>query len=142
MKKNIAVVTGGYSGEAEISLLSAEVVMNHLDAEKYNCYKVILSKDKWVLSLEGREYAVDKNDFTVIVEKKKIRFDCVFMSLHGTPGEDGKLQGYFDMIGMPYTSCGVVVSALTFNKAFTVAVLGRQGVNTARSVVVSSRDKF
>ncbi|MBI4946058.1 MAG: D-alanine--D-alanine ligase [Bacteroidetes bacterium] len=142
MKKNIAVVTGGYSGEAVISLKSAEVVMKHLDAEKYNCYKVILSKDKWVLAQEGKEYSIDKNDFSAMVSGNKIHFHCVFMALHGTPGEDGKLQGYFDMIGMPYTSCGVVQSAITFNKAFTVAVLSRYGVNTAQSMVVNKKDKI
>lgn len=142
MKKNIAVVTGGYSGEAVISLQSAEVVIKYLDPEKYNCYKIILTKEKWVLSAEGKETPVDKNDFSVMVGGKKIKFNCVFMALHGTPGEDGKLQGYFDMIGMPYTSCGVTVSALTFNKAFTVATLSRLGVNTANSVVVSLKDKM
>ncbi len=142
MKKNIAVVTGGYSGEAVISLKSAEVVIKYLDPEKYNCYKIILTKEKWVLSAEGKETPVDKNDFSVMVGGKKIKFNCVFMALHGTPGEDGKLQGYFDMIGMPYTSCGVTVSALTFNKAFTVATLSRLGVNTANSVVVSLKDKM
>lgn len=141
MKKNIAVVTGGYSGEAVISLKSAEVVIKHLDAEKYTCYKIILSKEKWVLIQEGNEFSIDRNDFSAIVAGKKIKFHCVFMALHGTPGEDGKLQGYFDMIGMPYTSCGVVQSAITFNKAFTVAVLSRYGVNTAKSIVVHKNDK-
>jgi D-alanine-D-alanine ligase len=142
MKKNIAVVTGGYSGEAVISLQSAEVVMKYLDPEKYNCYKIVLTKDKWVLSADGKETSVDKNDFSVMLGGKKIKFNCAFIALHGTPGEDGKLQGYFDMIGMPYTSCGVTVSSLTFNKAFTVATLGRLGVNTAQSVVVGRRDKL
>ncbi len=141
MKKNIAVVTGGYSGEAVISLQSADVVMKYLDAAKYNCFKIVLSRNKWVLEKDGKEYAVDKNDFTVVAEGKKIKFDGVFMALHGTPGEDGKLQGYFDMIGMPYTCCGVVQSALTFNKAFTVALLSCRGVVTARSTVVSRNDK-
>jgi D-alanine-D-alanine ligase len=142
MKKNIAVVTGGYSGEAVISLKSAEVVMKHLDAEQYNCYKIILTREKWVLDREGKEFPIDKNDFSATVSGNKIKFHCVFMALHGTPGEDGKLQGYFDMIGMPYTSCGVVQSALTFNKAFTVAVLSRYGVNTAQSMVVHKKDKI
>lgn len=142
MKKNIAVVTGGYSGEAVISLQSAEVVMKHLDSSKYNCYKIILTKDKWVLSDDGEEYAIDKNDFSATMQKRKIKFDCAFIALHGTPGEDGKLQGYFDMIGMPYTSCGVTVSSLTFNKSFTVATLSRYGVTTAQSTVVSKKEKI
>ncbi len=141
MKKNIAVVTGGYSGEAVISLQSADQVMKHLDPAKYNCYKVILTKDKWILSQDGKEYSIDKNDFSATAAGKKIKFDCAFMALHGTPGEDGKLQGYFDMLGMPYTSSGVVQSALTFSKSFTVAVLSKLGVNTAQSIVVSKNDK-
>ena len=140
MKKSIAVVTGGYSGESVISLQSADVVMKYLDPEKYKCYRIILSKEKWVLSMDEKEYPVDKNDFSVSPEGKKIKFDCVFMALHGTPGEDGKLQGYFDMIGIPYTSCGVVQSALTFSKSLTVAVLSRYGVHTAKSTVVNKKD--
>lgn len=140
MKKNIAVVTGGYSGEAVISLQSADQVIKHLDADKYNCFKVILTKEKWVLSQDDKEYNIDKNDFSATVGGEKIKFDCAFMALHGTPGEDGKLQGYFDMIGMPYTSSGVVQSAITFSKSFTVATLSRFGVNTAKSMVVNKKD--
>jgi len=142
MRKNIAVVTGGYSGESVISLQSAEQVMKHLDAGKYNCYKIIITKDKWILSQDGKDSAIDKNDFSATIGGKKIKFDCVFMALHGTPGEDGKLQGYFDMIGMPYTCCGVAASALTFSKSFTVATLSRYGVNTAQSTVVNKNDKI
>lgn len=142
MKKNIAVVTGGYSGEAVISLQSADQVMKHLDPDQYNCYKVVLTRDKWVLVKDEKEYPIDKNDFSATVGGKKVKFDCAFMSLHGTPGEDGKLQGYFDMIGLPYTSSGVVQSALTFSKSFTVATLSRFGINTAKSVVVGKKDKM
>jgi len=142
MKKNIAVITGGYSGEAVISLQSADQVMKHLDAEKYNCFKIILTKEKWILSRNGKEYPVDKNDFSVTADGQKIKFDCAFMALHGTPGEDGKLQGYFDMIGLPYTSCGVVQSAITFSKSFTIAVLRNCGINTAKSMVLSRKDKL
>jgi D-alanine-D-alanine ligase len=141
MKKNIAVVTGGYSGEAVISLQSADQVIKHLDAEKYNCFKVVLTREKWVLSKDMQEYPIDKNDFSATVGGVKIKFDCAFMALHGTPGEDGKLQGYFDMIGLPYTSSGVVQSAITFSKSFTIAVLSRYGVNTSKSIVVSKNDK-
>ncbi|MBI3500589.1 MAG: D-alanine--D-alanine ligase [Bacteroidetes bacterium] len=142
MRKNIAVVTGGYSGESVISLQSADVVIKHLDSNKYCCYKIVITKNKWFLSDDGQEYSIDKNDFSATILKRKINFDCAFMAIHGTPGEDGKLQGYFDMIGLPYTSCGVVQSALTFNKAFTVAALSRFGVNTAQSIVVNKKNKF
>lgn len=142
MKKNIAVITGGYSGESVISLQSAEVVMKYLDSSKYNCYKVVLSKQKWAVEHDRKEFLIDKNDFSFVYQKKKVRFDCAFMAIHGSPGEDGKLQGYFDMIGLPYTSSGVAQSALTFNKAFTVATLSRYGINTANSVVVSRNEKY
>lgn len=142
MSKNIAIVTGGYSGEAVISLQSADQVIKHLDPQKYKCYKIILTKDKWVLLKDETEYPVDKNDFSATIGGKKIKFDCAFMALHGTPGEDGKLQGYFDMIGLPYTSSGVAQSALTFSKSLTVAILTRFGVNTAKSIVVSKKDKL
>jgi D-alanine-D-alanine ligase len=140
MKKNIAIITGGYSGEAVISLQSAEQVMKHLDREKYNCFKIVLTKEKWFLSREQKEYLVDKNDFSVSLGGQKIKFDCAFMALHGSPGEDGKIQGYFDMIGLPYTSSGVLQSALTFNKSFTIAFLKNYGINTAKSLVVSKKN--
>lgn len=141
MKKNIAVITGGYSGEAVISLQSADMVMKHIDVEKYNYYKIIITLEKWILISGEKEFTVDKNDFSVMMDKEKIKFDCAFIALHGSPGEDGKLQGYFDMIGLPYTSSGVVQLALTFNKAFTVAVLGKFGINTAKSVMVYQQNK-
>ncbi|MFH1004863.1 MAG: D-alanine--D-alanine ligase [Bacteroidota bacterium] len=142
MKKNIAIVTGGYSGEAIISMQSADMVMKHLDADKYNSYKVVITKDKWICIYDGNEYPIDKNNFSCLLGNKKLFFDSVFMALHGTPGEDGKLQGYFDMLNIPYTSCGVVVSALTFNKALTIAVLSHYGIHTAKSIVVNKKNKI
>ena len=142
MKKNIAVVTGGYSGESVISLQSADQVIKHLDNEKFAAYKIVITKDKWVLLIQEQEIVVDKNDFSVIVEGVKVNFHCAFMALHGTPGEDGKMQGYFDMLGIPYTSSGVVQSAITFNKSFTVSVLSHFGVLTAQSLVVSKKDNL
>ncbi|MBL4653997.1 MAG: D-alanine--D-alanine ligase [Flavobacteriales bacterium] len=135
MKKKIAVVTGGFSGEAEISLKSAETVLSHIDREKYEPYKTIILKNKWLVEYQGREYPIDKNDFSVTIDGTKISFDGVFVILHGTPGEDGKLQGYFDMIGLPYTSCGATTSALTFNKAITNRLLSTYDINVAKSVV-------
>jgi D-alanine-D-alanine ligase len=136
MKKNIAVVMGGYSGEAQISMLSGATVLANLDANEYNIYKVIISKEKWVLEQNNKEYHIDKNDFSVTIDDEKLNFDCVFNIIHGTPGEDGKFQGYLDMLSIPHTSCDVAVSALTFNKGMTTSLLKTYGIHVAESVVL------
>lgn len=119
MMKNIALVAGGYSGEYVISVQSAVVIEKNIDATLYTVYKIIITKEGWSYTApDGTAYAVDKNDFTLTVGGKKIVFDAVFIGIHGTPGEDGRLQGYFEMLGIPYTSCGMVTSALTFNKSY------------------------
>src|SRR5215207_9635163 len=135
MKKKIALVTGGYSGEAVISYRSAKTIYNHLDKQRYDVYKIDVTPSGWVYEDEnGTRTAVDKNDFTVIVNGEKLTFDAVFIGMHGTPGEDGKLQGYFDIMGLPYTSCNSASSALTFNKRYTVAVASMAGIPVANSV--------
>lgn len=132
---NIALVTGGYSGEAVISYKSATTIYNHLDKSKFNVFVVDVTTQGWYYKV-GDEHVspVDKNDFTITVDGKKISFDCVFIGMHGTPGEDGKLQGYFDVLGLPYTSCSAATSAITFNKRYTVAVAAFAGINVAKSV--------
>jgi D-alanine-D-alanine ligase len=135
MKKNIALVTGGYSGESVISYKSAETIKQNTDAEKWNCYLIDINPSGWFhLTDSGEKITVDKNDFSIIVDSKKINFDAVLVGLHGTPGEDGKLQGYFDCLGIPYTSCDAATSALTFNKRYTVAVASFAGMHVARSL--------
>lgn len=142
MKKKIALVTGGYSGEAVISYKSATTIYNHLDKEKFEVYKIDVTPEGWFYVAEnGTKTAVDKNDFTLAVNGGKLRFDVVFIGMHGTPGEDGKLQGYFDMLGLPYTSCNAATSALTFNKRYTTAVAGMSGISVARSVLFI-KDQF
>ena len=138
MQKNIALVTGGYSGELEISLKSANEVARNLDPDKYKVFIIHIGQQDWTFQgEEGNEVVVDKNDFTVFYEGKHITFDCAFIALHGTPGEDGRLQGYFDMIGMPYTSCGMTTSAITFNKFFSNKIARSLGVKTADSVFMT-----
>jgi D-alanine-D-alanine ligase len=135
MKKKIALVTGGFSGEAVISYRSATTIYNHLDKDKYEVYKIDIAPGGWFYEDEkGNKTEVDKNDFTICSNGNKIDFDVVFISLHGTPGEDGKLQGYLDMMGLPYTSCNAAASALTFNKRYTVAVAYMAGIPVASSV--------
>jgi D-alanine-D-alanine ligase len=133
-KKNIAFVTGGYSGEAVISYKSAITIENNLDTEKYNVYKIDIHPTGWWYEHNDEEIPVDKNDFSIVVDERKITFDAVLIGIHGTPGEDGKLQGYFDMLKIPYTSCDAATSALTFNKRYTVAVAAFGGINVAKSL--------
>lgn len=133
-KKNIAFVTGGYSGEAVISYKSAITIGNNLDTDKYNIYKIdITPSGWWYESPQGQKTVVDRTDFSINLDQH-IRFDAVFIGIHGTPGEDGKLQGYFDLLNIPYTSCDAATSALTFNKRYTVAVAAFAGINVAKSL--------
>jgi len=135
MKKKIALLTGGYSGEAVISYKSAKTIDTHLDRSRYEVYLIDVRKDGWFYkSREGIEIPVDRNDFSLLSGPEKINFDAVFICIHGTPGEDGKLQGYFDTLGLPYTSCDAATSAITFNKRYTVAVASMAGIRVANSV--------
>ena len=135
MKKTIALVTGGFSGEAVISYKSATTIDTHLDRDKYEVYKIDITPQGWFYELnDGRRIAIDKNDFTLQIDNQYVKFDAVFIGIHGTPGEDGKLQGYFDTLKIPYTSCDAATSAITFNKRFTVAVAAMEGIAVANSV--------
>ena len=135
MKKKIALVTGGYSGEAVISYKSAITIEQNIDADKWDHYKIDINPQGWFYLLpDGQKLSIDKNDFSVTVNGAKIVFDAVLIGIHGTPGEDGKLQGYFDCLHIPYTSCDAATSALTFNKRYTVAVAAFAGMQVARSI--------
>jgi len=135
MKKTIALVTGGFSGEAVISYKSATTIGNNLDREKFNVYKIDINPKGWFYEFEdGIKLAVDKNDFSIRLDHEKIKFDAVFIGMHGTPGEDGKLQGYFDTLKIHYTGCDAASSAITFNKRYTVAVAKMAGIAVADSI--------
>jgi D-alanine-D-alanine ligase len=123
MKKTIALITGGFTGESVISLKSAAQIEQNLDAAKFEVYKIIISPESWYYEFNGQVVEVDKNDFSLVVGGKKILFDAVFVGLHGSPGEDGKLQGYFDMLEIPYTSCDALTSAISMNKGYTKAIV-------------------
>ena len=118
MKKNIALLAGGYSGEFVISIQTAETIDKSLNKELYNIYKIIITREEWYHEHHSRKIQVDKNDFTLTIDGVKIVFDCVFIAMHGSPGEDGRIQGYLDMMQIPYTTCNAIVSALTFNKSY------------------------
>ena len=148
MKKNIAIVMGGYSSEHDISLKSAEVVYSHLDKEKFNVYRIHiyrqnspnsdLTSENWVyLDANDEEQVLDKSDFSILVEGKKVVFDCVFNAIHGTPGEDGLLQAYFELLNIPQTSCDYYQAALTFNKRDLLSALKPFGVQCANSYYIN-----
>ncbi|MEI9946670.1 MAG: D-alanine--D-alanine ligase [Chitinophagaceae bacterium] len=137
MKKNIALVTGGFSGEAVISYKSAVTIDTNLSRKLFNVYKIDINPKGWFYEMtDGRKVEVDKNDFSLQLDNRKVRFDAVFIGMHGTPGEDGKLQGYFDTLRISYTGCDAASSSLTFNKRYTVAVAKMAGIAVANSVLL------
>lgn len=141
MKKNIALLAGGFTGEYEVSVNSAKNIADNLPADKYTVYTIFINRDKWFHEAAGELVDVDKNDFTITLNGGKIKFDFAFITVHGTPGEDGKLQGYFDMLGIPYNTCDATTSAITMNKAYTKALVnGIHGLHTAHSMRLFEKD--
>jgi D-alanine-D-alanine ligase len=141
MKKNIAIVMGGFSSEVNISLKSGNVVYNHLEREKYNPFRVHILKEKWVaLDDEENEYPINKNDFSFTKEGGLITFHCVFNAIHGNPGENGALIAYFNLIGIKHTSAPFYQMALTFNKRDTLSVVKQYGIKTAISIYLNKGD--
>ena len=136
--KNIAIVMGGFSGEHDISINSGNQVYQTLDKSKYNVYRIVVERDGWYgLDDNDERTAVDKSDFSITVAGRKVRFDLAFILIHGNPGENGVLQGYFDMLGIRYTTCGFYTSSLTFHKGFCNPVVRSLGVvDVAKSVLL------
>ena len=143
MKKKVAIVAGGYSSEYFVSLRSANGVQSFIDPERYETYIVLITKDKWFVQLnEDTEIPIDKNDFSFIKDGKKVNFDFAYITIHGTPGENGLFQGYLDMIGIPYSSCGVLASSLTFNKYYCNHFVRGFGVKSANSFFLRKGEKW
>lgn len=139
--KNIAIIMGGYSREYKISLISGNVVYQSLDKTKYNCFRIHIFKEKWVYVDDAEtEFPIDKNDFSTTVNGNKINFDCVFNAIHGTPGEDGLMQAYFELLEIPQTSCDYYQAALTFNKRDFLSVLKPYGIKSAISYYLNKGD--
>lgn len=137
MKKNIAIVAGGDSSEYDISYQSAHQLLRILDKSKYDGYILSIRNGLWELQHpEFGSIPVDKNDFTCQIHGERIGFHCVLMAIHGTPGEDGRLQAYFDLLKIPYTSSGVLATSLTFNKYFCKAFLNSFGIHTAKAILI------
>ncbi|NNF18311.1 MAG: D-alanine--D-alanine ligase [Flavobacteriaceae bacterium] len=143
MRKNIAIIMGGYSSEYQISLKSGSVVYKYLDPKKFNRHRILIRKDKWVcLDEQDREFPVNRHDFSVSMEDKTLHFDCVFNAIHGNPGEDGYLAAYFELIGVPQTSCNHYQAALTFNKRDLLSVLKPYGIKSAASYYLNMGDTY
>ena len=133
---------GGYSSEYKISLKSGNVVYTYLNKANFECYRIHIFRDKWVyVDDEEREYAVNRDDFSVKIDDQKIKFDCVFNAIHGTPGEDGLMQAYFELLGIPQTSCNYYQAALTFNKRDLLSVLKPYGIRSAPSYYLNYGDE-
>lgn len=141
MRKTIAIIEGGYSHEKVISLKSAATVFENIDSNKYNPIKVRIDEDGWVAFIEKLKIPINRDDFSVTVNNEKIKFDFAFIVIHGTPGEDGKLQAYFDMIGMPYSTCSHLAATLTFNKYVCNQFLKSLGITVAKAVLVRKNER-
>ena len=141
MKRIIAIVAGGDSSEHDVSMKSAEGIYSFIDKETYKVYTIELGHKGWNAILEdGSKSTVDKNDFSFMENGQKIKPDFAYITIHGTPGENGILQGYFELLGIPYSTCDVLVSALTFNKFMTNQYLKSFGIRIAESMLVHKRN--
>lgn len=143
MKKNIALVAGGYSGEYEISIRSAGQIAQNIDREKYNVYTIVIEKSSWYYLHEDKRIEIDRNDFSLTLNGEKITFFGALIIVHGTPGENGLLQGYFDMLNLPYTTCSALVSTITFDKEVCNALVRSFDiVNVAKNTSVFKDEKL
>lgn len=142
MKKRIAVVCGGYSGESVVSMRSAQMIMNNIDRNQYDPIKIVITTTDWYAETDEGNIPVNKGNFSVRKQDVEITFDGVFMIIHGTPGENGILQGYFELLGIPTTTGDTLNMALTFNKKMTTRVLGTFGFHVAKSLTMKQTDTF
>ena len=137
MKRTIAIIAGGDTSEFHVSLRSAQGVYSFIDKEKYNLYIVEMEGLRWEVSLsDGGKAPIDRNDFSFTVNGEKTVFDFAYITIHGTPGEDGRLQGYFDLLRLPYSCCGVLAAALTYDKFACNQYLKAFGVRVAESIML------
>ena len=139
--KKIAVIEGGYSSEKAVSVKSAQTVFDNLDRTKFEPIKVLIDENEWTAYDDLSRYPIDKNDFSFTKNGVKFNFDYAYIVIHGTPGEDGKLQGYFDMIGIPYNTSSAAITSLTFQKFHCNQFLKNFGVNVAEAVLIKAGDQ-
>lgn len=134
---NIAVVMGGYSDESVISLRSGQLILTHLNKDKYQVFEVHILNEGWYVKVEDQKLPINRADFSFEHNGNSVKFDVAVNTIHGTPGEDGHLQAYWELIDLPYTGCGFYQSALTFSKRDTLSVLGKFDIPKANSVYVT-----
>ena len=145
MKKNIAIVAGGDSSEHDISLQSAEQISKLIDKKKYKVFTILVKGTDWILiSNKSRpgKIKINKDDFSFTINNKKIKFHCAFIAIHGTPGENGKLQAYFELLNIPYTTSGVLASSLAFNKYACKAYLKHINILSPKSLLIRNNQKI
>ncbi len=133
---------GGYSGESAVSFKSAAMIMNNIDRAKFEPYKVIVTKERWFAEIDGKEIDINRHDFSIPLITGAIIFDGVFMIIHGTPGENGIMQGYFELLGMPTTTGNTLNMSLTFSKKITTRVLSSMGFTTAKSQELKALEPY
>ena len=141
-KKNIALIAGGYSSEYDVSINSAQNIYTAIDDTKYNRYLAVITKDKWEVHYNNEKYPIDKNDFSFYLENEKINFDFAYITIHGTPGENGLLQGYLAMLDIPHSTCDTFTASLTFDKFACNRYLQSFGIKIAESLLVKSREQY
>lgn len=137
---NVAVVMGGYSDESVISLRSGQLILNHIDKNKYKPFEVHILINEWYCLIEGEKYSIDKADFSFTYNNQKVQFDVIVNTIHGTPGEDGHMQSYWELVDLPYSGCNFYQSALTFNKRDTLSVLSKFNIPKANSIYLRKGD--
>ena len=143
MVRNIALLTGGDSSEWQIALQGAENIGKALDRRRYTPYTIVLRNGHWTYTApDGTKSELDRNDFTLPVAGRKIKLDYALIVIHGTPGEDGRLQGYLDMMGIPYSSCGFVSSVLTFDKAACKRAVAGSGIHLAKEILLNKTSEI
>lgn len=141
MKKNIAIAMGGYAEEHDISIKSGNIVYKHLSKETYTTYRIIIAKEEWYCLLDNdSKIPVDRSNFTINIDNEIVHFDAVFNTIHGTPGEDGLLQAYLELLNIPQTSCDFYTSAVTFNKRDCISILKAYKIPTATNYLLNSDD--
>lgn len=141
MKKNVAIAMGGYSSEFDISIKSGNAVYKALEHSNFNVYRIIIATDQWyLLDEQDYKYLIDKSDFSVIINHEKIQFDVVFNTIHGSPGENGLIQGYFENMGIPQTASSHYPAALTYNKRDCISVLKPYGILSAKNFLIDKGD--
>lgn len=142
MKKKVAVIYGGYSSEFEISKKSASTIYSNMDTTLFEPFLVEITEKSWYVHIRGGVTPIDKNKFTYLLNDIENSFDIAFITIHGTPGEDGKLQAYFDIIGLPYVNSGVLASSLSFNKWACNSFLRDHGISTAKAILLRNSDEI